>query len=140
MRTVTDPNRVIVFDTTLRDGEQAPGFSMGVAEKLKVAAVLRDLGVDVLEAGFAAASPGDEEAVRAVASEIEGPAICSLSRAMERDIDTAARALEPAKAKRLHVFLATSPIHRAAKLKMDRDQVLEAADKAVRHARSASNT
>lgn len=134
MHPIEDPNRVIVFDTTLRDGEQAPGFSMGVAEKLKVAAVLRDLGVDVLEAGFAAASPGDEEAVRAVASEIEGPAICSLSRCAEGDIEVAARALEPAKVKRLHVFLATSPIHRAAKLKMDRDQVLAAADKAVRHA------
>jgi 2-isopropylmalate synthase len=134
--TESDPNRVIVFDTTLRDGEQAPGFSMGVADKLLVAGALRDLGVDVIEAGFAAASPGDEEAVRAVAGEIEGPAICSLGRCVEGDIAAAARALEGAPNRRMHLFLATSPIHRAAKLKMSRDQVLAAADGAIRFARS----
>ncbi len=84
MRDAVDDNRVLIFDTTLRDGEQAPGFSMGVPEKLRVAAALRDMGVDIIEAGFAAASPGDEEAIRAVAQEIEGPVICSLARASDR--------------------------------------------------------
>ena len=132
----SDPNRVIVFDTTLRDGEQAPGFSMCAAAKLKMAAVLRDLGVDVIEAGFAAASPGDEEAVRRVAGEIEGPVICSLSRANEKDIDASCRALSPAPKshRRCHIFLATSPIHRAAKLKMSTDEVLAAAVRAVAYA------
>jgi len=132
----SDPNRVIVFDTTLRDGEQAPGFSMGVKDKLMIAHALQGLRVDVIEAGFAAASPGDEEAVRVIASEIEGPSVCSLGRCVEGDIEAAARALEPARTKRMHVFLATSPIHRAAKLKMSREQVLAAADRAVRFARS----
>lgn len=132
----SDPNRVIVFDTTLRDGEQAPGFSMSAAAKLKMAAVLRDLGVDVIEAGFAAASPGDEEAVRRVAGEIEGPVFCSLSRANEKDIDASHRALSPAPKshRRCHIFLATSPIHRAAKLKMSTDEVLAAAVRAVAYA------
>src|ERR1700742_3245989 len=118
MGSVSSDNRVVIFDTTLRDGEQAPGFSMGVPEKLRVAAALRDMGVDIIEAGFAAASPGDEEAIRAVAQEIDGPVICSLARASIADIDAAARALEPARKRRLHIFLATSPIHREAKLNM----------------------
>lgn len=132
----SDPNRVIVFDTTMRDGEQAPGFSMSAAAKLKMAGVLSDLGVDVIEAGFAAASPGDEEAVRRVAGEIEGPVFCSLSRANEKDIDASFRALSPAPKshRRCHIFLATSPIHRTAKLKMSTDEVLAAAVRAVAYA------
>ena len=132
----SDPNRVIVFDTTLRDGEQAPGFSMSTSAKLKMAAVLRDLGVDVIEAGFAAASPGDEEAVRRVAGEIEGPVMCSLSRSNEADIDAAFRALSPAPKshRRCHIFLATSPIHRQAKLKMTTDEVLATAVRAIAYA------
>ena len=89
----SDPNRVVVFDTTLRDGEQAPGFSMSAEAKVRMAGVLRDLGVDVIEAGFAAASPGDEECIRRVAGEVEGPVFCSLSRASEADINAACRAL-----------------------------------------------
>lgn len=129
--TSRDPNRVIVFDTTLRDGEQAPGFSMTPEIKVQMAGALRDLGVDVIEAGFAAASPGDEEAVYRVASEIEGPTLCSLSRASEDDIRAAARALAPSANRRIHIFLSTSPIHRAAKLNMSADEVLETAVRAV---------
>jgi 2-isopropylmalate synthase len=132
----TDPNRVLVFDTTLRDGEQAPGFSMSVAQKVQVAEALRDLGVDIIEAGFAAASPGDADAVRAVAQAVEGPVVCSLARATAHDIDAAARALEPAAKKRLHVFLATSPIHREHKLKMSRSEVLAAVRSSVAHGRT----
>ncbi|HEY4586021.1 MAG TPA: 2-isopropylmalate synthase, partial [Brevundimonas sp.] len=121
-----DPNRVIIFDTTLRDGEQAPGFSMSAEAKLKMAHVLKDLGVDVIEAGFAAASPGDEECIRRVCGEIEGPVFASLSRASEKDIDASFRALAPAPKshRRCHVFLATSPIHRSAKLRMSTNEVL----------------
>lgn len=129
-----DPNRVLVFDTSLRDGEQAPGFSMNVKDKLMMAHALKELGVDIIEAGFAASSPGDEEAIRTIAKEVTGPTFCSLSRALESDIDAAARALMPAKRRRLHIFLATSPIHRAAKLKKTREQVLEIGHKAVSYA------
>ncbi|MEQ1708393.1 MAG: 2-isopropylmalate synthase [Terricaulis sp.] len=132
----TDPNRVIVFDTTLRDGEQAPGFSMSGATKVVIAAALRDLGVDVIEAGFAAASPGDEDAIRRVCGEIEGPIFCSLSRATEPDILAAHRALHDAPRRRIHIFLATSPIHRTAKLNMTTDQVLDAAHRSVAFART----
>jgi 2-isopropylmalate synthase len=135
MRSVA-ADRVVIFDTTLRDGEQAPGFSMGVPEKLKIAAALRDLGVDIIEAGFAAASPGDEAAIHAIAEEIEGPVICSLARASAPDIEAAARALAPARQRRVHIFLATSPIHREAKLKMSCAEVLQAAEKSVAFART----
>ncbi len=129
-----DPNRILVFDTSLRDGEQAPGFSLGVKEKLMMAHALKELGVDIIEAGFAASSPGDEEAIRVVASEVEGPTFCSLCRALESDLDAAARALAPAKRSRVHIFLATSPIHRAAKLKKTRDEVMEIGIRAVAYA------
>ena len=134
----SDPNRVIIFDTTLRDGEQAPGFSMSADAKLKMARVLKDLGVDVIEAGFAAASPGDEECIRRVAGEIEGPIFASLSRANEKDIDASFRALAPApKAnRRCHTFLATSPIHRQAKLKMSTNEVLATISRSVEYAAS----
>ena len=130
----SDPNRILVFDTSLRDGEQAPGFSLGVKDKLMLAHALKELGVDIIEAGFAASSPGDEEAVRTIASEVEGPIFCSLSRALESDLDAAARALAPAKRSRVHIFLATSPIHRAAKLKKTRSEVLEIGVRAVSYA------
>lgn len=134
----SDPNRVIIFDTTLRDGEQAPGFSMSAESKLKMAHVLRDLGVDVIEAGFAAASPGDEECIRRVAGEIEGPVFASLSRANEKDIDASFRALAPAPKshRRCHVFLATSPIHRSAKLRMSTNEVLATISRTVEYAAS----
>ena len=129
-----DPNRVIVFDTTLRDGEQAPGFSMSPTDKVRLAHVLAALKVDVIEAGFAAASPGDEEAVRRVVGEVEGPVFCSLARATESDIDAAWRGLRSSPDPRIHIFLGTSPIHRSAKLRMSTDQVLAAVDRAVRYA------
>ena len=127
---------VKIFDTSLRDGEQAPGFSMTEDAKLRVARALADLRVDVIEAGFAAASPGDSRAIARIAEEIHGPTICSLSRANVKDIEASAAALVSAPRKRIHVFLATSPIHREAKLHMSREQVLEAIRVGVGHARS----
>lgn len=126
---------VRIFDTSLRDGEQAPGFSMTTDDKLKVAAALQALRVDVIEAGFAAASPGDAQAIAAIAERIDGPVICSLARASRNDIDAAARAIAPAPRRRIHIFLGTSPIHREAKLHMTRGQVIEAIRGSIRQAR-----
>ncbi|WP_031549886.1 2-isopropylmalate synthase [Parvularcula oceani] len=134
--TYTPEPIVRIFDTTLRDGEQSPGFSMTMKGKLRMARVLSALKVDVIEAGFAAASPGDAEAVQAVAEEADGPIVCSLARVTERDIDAAAKALEPAKRKRAHVFIGTSPTHRQHKLKMRKGEVLDAIEHGVRYARS----
>lgn len=131
-----DPDKVVVFDTTLRDGEQAPGFSMSPDDKVRMARVLAELKVDVVEAGFAAASPGDEEAVRRVAGEVEGPVFCSLARSNEADIDAAYRALRGTTERRIHIFLGTSPIHRSAKLKMSKAEVLAAAVRSVAYART----
>ena len=131
---MSDP-AVRIFDTTLRDGEQAPGFSMDKNGKLRIARELAALKVDVIEAGFAAASPGDARSICAISEEIEGPTICSLARASRDDIDAAARALNAARRKRIHVFLGTSPIHRDAKLHMSRGQVIEAIRSSVAHAR-----
>ena len=129
-------DRVTIFDTTLRDGEQAPGFSMDGHAKVRMAHALAELGVDVIEAGFAAASPGDEEAIRRVAGEVEGVTVCALARAGEADIRAAARAIAPAPRGRIHTFIATSPVHRAAKLKMSREEVRAAAVRAVEQART----
>lgn len=131
-----DPNHVRIFDTTLRDGEQAPGFSMSADAKMVVARALRDLNVDVIEAGFAAASPGDAAAVETIAREIEGPTICSLARLAEADIDAALRATEPAARRRVHVFIGTSPLHREAKLKLSRDEIIERIFRLVAYART----
>ena len=131
-----DPNKVVVFDTTLRDGEQAPGFSMSPDDKVRMAHVLAALKVDVVEAGFAAASPGDEEGIRRVVGEVEGPVFCSLARSNEADIDAAYRALRGTEERRCHIFLGTSPIHRSAKLKMSKAEVLAAAERAVAYART----
>ena len=128
-------DRVRIFDTTLRDGEQAPGFSMDEAGKLKVARALAALNVDVIEAGFAAASPGDARAIQAVAAQVEGPVICSLARASRADVEAAARSVAPAARRRVHVFLGTSPIHREAKLRMTPGQVLDAIRDSVAFAR-----
>ena len=136
MSETTQTERVIIFDTTLRDGEQAPGASMNLAEKLRVAAVLQALRVDVIEAGFPAASPGDFAAVQAIARKLRGTSVCGLARAHREDIDTAWQALREAETPRIHVFLATSPIHREFKLKIDRQQVLRRAVEMVAHARS----
>jgi 2-isopropylmalate synthase len=128
-------SRIQFFDTTLRDGEQSPGCSMTIEEKLRMAHALEGLGVDVLESGFAIASPGDFEAVRAVSREVRGPRIASLARARREDIEAAARALEPAARSRIHIFLAASDIHLEFKLKISRAEALEQAAEAVRLAR-----
>src|SRR5471032_2156631 len=128
-------NRLIIFDTTLRDGEQSPGASMTREEKLRIARQLERMKVDVIEAGFAAASPGDFEAIRAIAGAVRESTICSLSRANDRDIARAAEALAPAERKRIHTFIATSPLHMQMKLRMTPEQVLLQAQNAVRYAR-----
>src|SRR3954470_22045916 len=133
---MADANRIRIFDTTLRDGEQSPGASMNIVEKVEVARALSALGVDIIEAGFPIASPGDFEAVRAIATEVTGATVCGLARCNERDIDRAWEALQYAQRPRIHVFLATSAIHREHKLKMTRAQVIERAVESVRRARS----
>jgi 2-isopropylmalate synthase len=129
-------NRLIIFDTTLRDGEQSPGASMNLAEKLEIAHVLKDLGVDVIEAGFPIASPGDFEAVQGVARAVHGPVICGLARCNPADIDRAWQALAEAPRPRIHVFLATSAIHREFKLKMAKEEILRRAVEGVERAKS----
>jgi len=128
-------NRLIVFDTTLRDGEQSPGASMNLAEKLEIALALRDLGVDVIEAGFPIASPGDFEAVQAIARQVEGPSICGLARCNTADIDRAWEALSDCPRPRIHVFLATSSIHREFKLHMAKDEIVRRAIEGVERAK-----
>jgi 2-isopropylmalate synthase len=128
-------NRLIIFDTTLRDGEQSPGASMTRDEKIRIAKQLEKMKVDVIEAGFAAASNGDFESIKAIAQVVRESTICSLSRANERDIARAAEALAPATRKRIHTFIATSPLHMEIKLRMLPEQVLEQACAAVRYAR-----
>ncbi len=128
-------DRVRIFDTTLRDGEQSPGCSMNIDEKIRVARQLAALQVDVIEAGFPIASPGDFEAVREVARKVEGPIICGLARAVEKDIDRAWDAVREAKHARIHTFIATSDLHLQFKLKMSREVVLERAAWAVAHAK-----
>ncbi|MFN7766515.1 MAG: 2-isopropylmalate synthase, partial [Planctomycetaceae bacterium] len=119
-------DRVIIFDTTLRDGEQSPGCSMNTSEKLEVAAALVELGVDVIEAGFPISSQGDFEAVREIARQFGqgSTTICGLSRCLDKDIDRAGEALSVAANRRIHVFLATSSIHRELKLKMDKPEII----------------
>ena len=132
---MTGNNRVIIFDTTLRDGEQSPGAAMTKEEKIRIARQLEKLGVDVIEAGFAAASPGDFDAVNSIAKVIQNATVCSLARANERDVRAAGEAVAPAPHKRIHTFIATSPLHMEHKLKMKPQQVLEAAVNAVRIAK-----
>lgn len=129
-------DRVIIFDTTLRDGEQSPGASMTREEKLRIARALEKLRVDVIEAGFAIASPGDFEAVKSIADTIKDSRICSLARAVDADIDRAAEALANANAGRIHTFIATSPIHMEYKLRLQPDQVIEQAVRAIKRARN----
>jgi 2-isopropylmalate synthase len=129
-------DRLIIFDTTLRDGEQSPGASMNLTEKLEIAQALRDLGVDVIEAGFPIASPGDFEAVQAIARQVHGPIICALARCNDEDIDRAWQALRDAPRKRIHVFLATSAIHREFKLKMAKEEIVRRSVAGVQRARS----
>jgi 2-isopropylmalate synthase len=134
-----EPTRVIVFDTTLRDGEQAPGFSMDVPAKLMMARALDALGVDIIEAGFPIASPADAEGVRQVSREIRRPVIAALARCRPLDIDAAAQALEGAERSRIHTFLATSDLHLEKKLRMTRDACLEQVVDGVRRARRVTD-
>ncbi len=128
---------IAVFDTTLRDGEQSPGCSMTPAEKLRIARQLERLGVDVIEAGFPVASPGECDSVRAIAEQVRGASIAALCRAREEDIEVGARAIEGAARPRVHVFLATSAIHLKHKLRITQAECLEQAAAAVRLAKSA---
>jgi 2-isopropylmalate synthase len=135
-----DDDRIIIFDTTLRDGEQSPGFSMNLEEKLRMAEALAELGVDVMEAGFPIASPGDFESVKAIAESIgqrdDGPVICGLARTGQADIMRAVEAVKPAKRKRVHVFISTSPLHMKYKLRMEPERVLEITRDSVALARN----
>lgn len=127
--------KIVIFDTTLRDGEQSPGASMTIEEKIQMAHQLKELGVDVIEAGFPVISEGDFKAVSEIAKQVQGPTICALARAVDKDIEAAASALEAAENKRIHVFIATSEIHMEHKLQMTREQVILKAVSAVKKAK-----
>ncbi|MGV3519073.1 2-isopropylmalate synthase [Luteitalea sp.] len=129
------PNDVLVFDTTLRDGEQAPGFSLRVPEKLSLARRLEALGVDIIEAGFPIASADDAESVRRIAQDVQGPIIAALARCTAADIECAGKAIAPARKGRIHTFIATSDLHLERKLRISREQCLETAVKAITQAR-----
>src|SRR5687767_8495315 len=131
--------RVLIFDTTLRDGEQAPGFSLRPAEKLQLARQLDALGVDIIEAGFPIASPADAEAVRRIATEIRRPVIACLARCHRADLEMAAWSIQPAVRGRIHTFIATSDLHLQAKLRITREQCLDAAVESVRYARQQTD-
>jgi 2-isopropylmalate synthase len=131
--------RIRIFDTTLRDGEQSPGASLNVEEKLVIARQLERLGVDIIEAGFPITSAGDFESVNLISNEVRGPTICGLARARDEDIDAAGKALEPAKKKRIHVFIATSQLHMDKKLRMTKDRVLEMTTNGVQRASQFTN-
>jgi 2-isopropylmalate synthase len=131
-----EAKRITIFDTTLRDGEQSPGASMNIAEKLEIAQALVALGCDVIEAGFPIASQGDFEAVSQIAQSVRGSTICGLARTNDQDIDRAWEALKHAQRPRIHVFLATSAIHREFKLKMDKGEIIRRAVAGVRRAAS----
>jgi 2-isopropylmalate synthase len=128
------PRRINIFDTTLRDGEQSPGIALSPEAKVEIATQLELLGVDVVEAGFPISSPGDFEGVRAVAAAIEGPTVAALARASRADVDAAVEAMADARRSRLHVFLATSPIHMEKKLGLEPPQVVELARETVAYA------
>jgi 2-isopropylmalate synthase len=134
-KTSTTSRHIVIFDTTLRDGEQSPGASMNLAEKMEVAQALIELGVDVIEAGFPITSQGDFEAVREIARSVRGAVICGLARCRQSDIDRAWEAVQHAKEARIHVFLATSAIHREHKLRMDKDEIIRNAIEGVKRAK-----
>lgn len=135
----SDKDRIYIFDTTLRDGEQSPGCSMNLDEKLKIARILDEMGVDVIEAGFPIASGGDFEAVNEVAKTVKNATVCGLARAMKKDIERCAEAIKPAASHRIHTFISTSPLHMQHKLKMDEAQVLEAIKDSVSLARNLTD-
>jgi len=129
-------DNVKIFDTTLRDGEQAPGFSMTAGQKLRMAKALEGLGVDIIEAGFAAASPGDFGAIKTIAETVKESTVCSLARCNEGDIRASGEAIKPARSGRIHTFIATSPLHREFKLKMSKDEIVKRAIAGIELARS----
>ncbi len=129
-------NNIIIFDTTLRDGEQSPGASMNTEEKIQIALQLEKLGVDVIEAGFAAASPGDADAISRISEQVKNSTVCSLSRALDSDIKIAGESIQKANRKRIHTFIATSPIHMEYKLKMSPEKVIQKAVHAVQYAKT----
>ena len=131
-----DSDRVIIFDTTLRDGEQSPGASMNLDEKLRIAELLEEMGVDVIEAGFPIASNGDFEAVNEIAKRAKNSTICGLARSAKGDIERAAEALKPAVRPRIHTFIATSPLHMKFKLQMEPDEVYQQVVDSVSYARN----
>src|SRR3569832_2017945 len=128
-------DKLIIFATTMRDGEQSPGASMPKEEKLRIAKALERMGVDIIEAGFPIASPGAFEAVQAVAKAVTESTVCGLARAIDKDIARAAEALKGARSARIHAFIATSPIHMKMKLRLEPDQVVAQAVRAVKRAR-----
>jgi len=132
----SDPNRIIIFDTTLRDGEQSPGCSMNLEEKLKMAVILDELGVDVIEAGFPIASQGDWEAVNEIAKTVKNATVCGLSRAKKSDIEASGEAIKPAESRRIHTFISTSPLHMKYKLQMPPEEVLNAVTESETTARN----
>ncbi len=136
MSTNTDSNRIYIFDTTMRDGEQSPGASMNLAEKLRIAEVLEDMGVDIIEAGFPIASEGDFEAVNEIAKVVTESTVCGLARSSKMDIECCAEAVKPAKRSRIHTFISTSPLHMKYKLQMDPEDVYQAVIDSVTYARS----
>jgi 2-isopropylmalate synthase len=129
-----DPNQIVFFDTTLRDGEQSPGCTMHHEEKLRMAHQIRDVGVDIMEAGFAIASEGDFAAVQTIAREVKGTRIASLARCKREDIDAAGRAIQPAASSRIHIFLASSDLHLEYKLRISREQALDQVAESTRQA------
>ena len=139
MSTSTNKNRVIIFDTTLRDGEQSPGASMNIDEKVRIAELLERMGVDVIEAGFPIASNSDFVSVNEISKRVKGAIVCGLARAHKRDIDRCAEALEPASRKRIHTFISTSALHMKYKLQMEPDDVHQAVIDSVSHARRFSD-
>ena len=136
MTTQNDSNRIIIFDTTLRDGEQSPGASMNLSEKLRIAELLEEMGVDIIEAGFPIASDGDFEAVNEIAKVVKDSVVCGLSRAGKMDIERCAEAIKPAAQSRIHTFISTSPLHMKYKLQMEPEDVHQAVIDSVTYART----
>src|SRR5215213_11000634 len=135
----SEQDRVVIFDTTLRDGEQSPGATMTHEEKLEVAEVLDAMGVDIIEARFPIASEGDFAAVHEIAKRTKNAVVCGLARAGQKDVDRAGEAIKPAKRGRIHTFLSTSPVHMKWKLQMEPEQVLELVTRSVSHARNLTD-
>ena len=131
-----EKDRVLIFDTTLRDGEQSPGATMSLSEKIEIALLLDEMGVDIVEAGFPIASEGDFRAVSEISALIENATVCGLARSSLADIDRAAEALKRAKSRRIHTFISTSPLHMKFKLQMSPEEVVEAVKRSVERARN----